>query len=361
MKQRLRALAKRLLRPAWRRIRTRIVTSVIEELDSRVGRVQTASQIELLHATIRELRETLDARLSAQIDATTALMLGELAKLERLSAGVETSLRQAITEREERADARFDDVQIRLAANTGISDVGKLAARVENLIERFRARPYMDHDVFAQRNGEVPAGPAGFDYLGFEDIFRGSEELIQARQRVYLQFFRAGERVLDVGCGRGEFLSVLDEARVHGLGVDTNATMIEHCLARGLTTVERIDANTFLDRNGDPLDGVFSAQVIEHLQFEDLTRFLALACRRLRSGGVFVAETVNPHSIEAMKTFYVDLTHVKPLFPETMLFLARNAGFAKAKIFYPNGSGFGETADWTQHEYALVAWKHPDA
>lgn len=353
-------VAKRLLRPLWRRVRARIVTAVLEETQPRQRYGE--HQIELLHALIRELRETLSVRMSGHIDAATGLLLGELAKVEARFAALDTrfaelelSAARRVGAAEDRLNRRLDEVWAKLRELDALD-------RVETLADRFKAAPYMDHDVFGPgANGVVPARePGGFDYLGFENVFRGSEALVRDRQRVYLQFFQPGQRVLDVGCGRGEFLSVLAGADVAAVGVDTNAAMVEHCRAAGFGSVEQTDVNAFLERSEERFDGIFSAQVIEHLQFEDLNRFFALAARRLRPGGIFIAETVNPHSIEAMKTFYVDLTHVKPLFPETMLFLARNAGFANAKIFYPNGRGFGRPDDWTQHEYALVAWKGDD-
>jgi SAM-dependent methyltransferase len=100
---------------------------------------------------------------------------------------------------------------------------------------------------------------------------------------------------------------------------------------------------------------VFSAQVVEHMPPEVLKRFLAVAARKLRPGGLLVAETVNPHSVAALKAFWVDITHQHPLFPETMLALARIAGFGSAYVFHPNGVGDVERDRYTTGEYAVVA------
>jgi len=62
--------------------------------------------------------------------------------------------------------------------------------------------------------------------------------------------------------------------------------------------------------------------VIEHLSYDELLRFLTLAHRKLRPGGILIAETVNPHSLSAFKTFWVDPTHVSPIFPEVAAALA---------------------------------------
>ena len=86
-----------------------------------------------------------------------------------------------------------------------------------------------------------------------------------------------------------------------------------------------------------------------------LKQFLALAARKLRPGGLLVAETVNPHSAAALKAFWVDVTHQHPLFPETMLALCRIAGFDAAYVFHPNGVGDVEVDRFTTGEYAVVA------
>jgi hypothetical protein len=91
------------------------------------------------------------------------------------------------------------------------------------------------------------------------------------------------------------------------------------------------------------------------MRYETLLRFLSLARVKLASGGLFVAETVNPHSIPALKAFWVDLTHEKPIFPEVALALCRLHGFESAGIFFPNGSGDLESDRRNQGEYAVVA------
>jgi len=88
---------------------------------------------------------------------------------------------------------------------------------------------------------------------------------------------------------------------------------------------------------------VFSAQVIEHLEYEDLVRFHDEAYRALQPGGVFIAETVNPHSIQAFKSFWTDLTHRVPIFPEVAVMLCLVAGFSEATVLFPNGTGDLET------------------
>jgi cyclopropane fatty-acyl-phospholipid synthase-like methyltransferase len=131
---------------------------------------------------------------------------------------------------------------------------------------------------------------------------------------------------------------MLDRARDAGLTV-TLGDAVEYL--RGLP-----------DRS---LGTVVSIEVVEHLSVETMRAFFAESARVLSEGGLFVAETVNPHSPAALKTFWLDLTHVRPLFPESLLLLARESGFSEGRIVFPNGKGSLDADLREQGEYALVA------
>lgn len=174
------------------------------------------------------------------------------------------------------------------------------------------------------------------DYFAFEARMRGSRADIRERQRHYVADFAGAAPVLDVGCGRGEFLSLLREAGIAAAGVDNDRDMVEICRADDLT-VEHDDALAYLARlEHGSLGGVFAAQVVEHLPPGPLLRFLELACAKLRPGGVVVAETMNPLSFVALKNYFADLTHAQPLVPETLVMLARQAGFTATEIRFLN-------------------------
>jgi len=178
-------------------------------------------------------------------------------------------------------------------------------------------------------------GPSldAYKYLGFEDQFRGSRDAIRARFESYLPLFEGGSDVLDVGCGRGEFLDLLKARGVSARGIDLNHEMAEVCRARGLDVTEA-DAVGYLSRLADAsLGGIFSAQVVEHLQPGYLLRFLELAFVKLRPGGRLVLETLNPACWVAFFDSYIrDITHVWPLHPETLKYLVVASGFTKATI-----------------------------
>jgi SAM-dependent methyltransferase len=185
-----------------------------------------------------------------------------------------------------------------------------------------------------------PAVPPGLGslpgeaYVRFEDRHRGSRAEIRQRQRGYLELFPAGP-ILDVGCGRGEFLDLCREAKVEARGIDTDAGMVATCREAGLD-VEQADALAYLAALGDgTLGGVFCAQVIEHLPPEALVALVRLARAKLRAGGVLLCETPNPACLTVFSgAFYVDLTHVKPIHPEAARFVLEAAGFEAVELRY---------------------------
>jgi len=181
-----------------------------------------------------------------------------------------------------------------------------------------------------------PAAASVPDYFAFESRMRGSVEAIRERQRRYVGDFRDAGPVLDIGCGRGELLMLLREKGIDARGIDADADMVAFARGEGLD-VEQADLVEHLDRLDDAsLGGIFMGQVVEHLPPAVLVRSLELAARRLRPGGVLVAETINPLSPIALRNYYADLTHAQPLVPETLELLARQSGFAETEVRFLN-------------------------
>jgi glycosyltransferase involved in cell wall biosynthesis/SAM-dependent methyltransferase len=208
--------------------------------------------------------------------------------------------------------------------------------------------------VLGYSDGTTPVSAAAL-YRRFEDVFRGSESFIRDRQRAYVELLRGHPPVLDVGCGRGELLDLLAEENLPARGVDIDPGMADRCREKG-HDVELADGLEYLAKLPDgSLGSIFSAQVIEHLPYQALIRFFGLAHAKLNESGVFIAETVNPHSVGAFKSFWVDPTHTAPIFPELAVLLSRVHGFHSATILFPNGSGDLERDLREQGEYALVA------
>jgi len=172
-------------------------------------------------------------------------------------------------------------------------------------------------------------------YVGFEDQFRGSPEEIRRRVQDYLTIFEHASDVLDVGCGRGEFLELLRDRGLRARGIDVNPAMVEVCRGKGLEA-ETADALAYVRALPDgSLGGLFSAQVVEHLEPRYLTRLLDAAFDKLRPGAPIVLETINPACWFAFFESYIrDLTHVRPVHPDTLKFLLIATGFQRVEITY---------------------------
>ncbi len=181
----------------------------------------------------------------------------------------------------------------------------------------------------------APSHELGHQYVGFEDRFRGDPADIRARQADYADIFAGQSNVLDVGCGRGEFLSLLRERGVSAVGIDVNSAMVSVCREQGLEAVHA-DAVTYLRAQAPgSLGGLLAAQVVEHLEPAYLAQFLEAAFGALRPGAPIVLETINPACWFAFFESYVrDITHVRPLHPDTLSYLMVASGFTGVDIRY---------------------------
>jgi O-antigen chain-terminating methyltransferase len=180
-------------------------------------------------------------------------------------------------------------------------------------------------------------------YFNFENTFRGTEEAIRQRQAFYLKMFQdavtqqgvdsANALILDVGCGRGELLHAFKDAGLSARGIELSRKMVEYCSWRGLEAVHA-DAIEYLAGLDDAsVFGIVGLEFIEHIGIRDLNHFFRLAHKKLQSGGLLVVETVNPESLYAMRWFYLDYSHHKPLLSAFVEFLLEQAGFKERELF----------------------------
>ena len=177
----------------------------------------------------------------------------------------------------------------------------------------------------------------------FEDEFRGTSDEIRERYADLASRFDGVTPVVDLGCGRGEFLELLAARGVEARGVEIDPRLVKSLLARGLD-VDHADAVGWLRRAEDAsLGGIALIQVIEHLSPQEVVDLVALAHRKVRSGGRVLVETLNPQSLYIYaRAFYADPTHDNPVHPAYLEFLFREAGFSNVHIEWRSEPQNGE-------------------
>jgi O-antigen chain-terminating methyltransferase len=178
----------------------------------------------------------------------------------------------------------------------------------------------------------IPAGP-GFDYGRFAERFRGSEEYVKSGQQFYLPYFAACRSVLDIGCGRGEFLEMMRAAGVPARGIDLSQESVATCRHKGLEA-ETADLFAWLANCPEAsLDGIFCSQVVEHLQPARLPEMIKLCASRLARGGVIAIETPNPECLAIFAThFYLDPTHHRPVPHPLLAFYLEEFGMGNIEV-----------------------------
>lgn len=178
-------------------------------------------------------------------------------------------------------------------------------------------------------------------YADFEDEFRGLKEEIKEGLRVFLPFIQSLEdshrecHVLDLGCGRGEWLELLRQIGIKARGVDINSVFIDELRENGLDII-RADVFSFLKESGPSSYTAVSAfHLIEHLPPSSRILLLDEIYRVLIPGGMAIIETPNPRNIlVGSGDFYRDPEHITPVFPDTMAFVAENMGFIDSEAYF---------------------------
>jgi len=207
------------------------------------------------------------------------------------------------------------------------------------------------------------------DYASLEERFRGSQEYVREKQRFYLPFFAGRSDVVDLGCGRGEFLELMREAGVAARGVELSPELAGVCRSKGLE-VECGDVLQFLPELADgSLGGVFSAHVVEHVPPERLPALIRAAAAKLRPDGVLAIETPNPECLAIFAThFYLDPTHVRPVPAGLLRFYLEESGLGRIEVHRLSPaledapSLASLPADFREAffgglDYAIVGWK----
>lgn len=298
----------------------------IGELRTDIGRMQESARVRAAE------REREDIRLLRTLADVQNAFMQRIALLD-------TELRQAIERRTELAEERVQSAALTAVAETRGELEGKvheelrlLRQRVGAILAREGSAENLDG---AARNAAHALAPpqAYFDALRFSDRFRGTPESVREKLRVHVGLFEGQSPVLDLGCGRGEFLGLLAEAGIEAIGVEADPELVLIGEAAGHRVVAA-DLFAYLEtREPESAGGIFSAHVIEHMTPSDLARLVALSWRVLRPGGLLVFETPNPACLAIFATyFYLDPTHVRPVPSELARYLLEEKGFRDIQV-----------------------------
>lgn len=184
-------------------------------------------------------------------------------------------------------------------------------------------------------------------YKAFEDQHRGSREIIKARLAVYTPFIKKVQalhtpaQALDLGCGRGEWLELLQDNQLEASGIDLDDGMLSACRSRGLN-VQTGDAIAHLQSlPNDSLSIVSGFHIAEHLSLDDLQSLIRESLRVLKPAGLLILEVPNTENlVVGTSSFYLDPTHQRPLPSALLSFLVGYLGFARSKVL-----GLQESAD----------------
>lgn len=298
------------------------------------------SRLRTLDEQLTELTHVVGEASSRTTDHITAIKQvlstkADEAKLTTLQAILE-ELKPTLRDRIETASRAVENVA-----------QGMLATRRELMHMRLRLeRAAADSSastspvlIPAIESGETDTNSLDSFYVALEDQFRGSRQLITERCQAYLPYIRSAlERtgdggVLDIGCGRGEWLEVLREAGIEARGIDLNELQVLDCQAARLD-VQKAEAISYLRGLPDAsLAVVTGLHIVEHIPFPSLVALFDEVCRVLKPGGAVIFETPNPenHDVGAC-TFYMDPTHLHPLPPALLEFVALVRGFGEVEI-----------------------------
>ena len=201
--------------------------------------------------------------------------------------------------------------------------------RVIRLRQRSAAPPAPSAPQTLAPSGALP----DLDYTRFAHRFRGPEEVVRRTEEFYRPYFAQCRNVLDIGCGRGEFLGLMREMGVPARGIDLGEESVAQCRGKGLDA-EAADLFAFLGPHTEgEFDGIFASQIVEHIDPARLPAMIRLCAASLCRGGVIAIETPNPDCLAIFATyFYLDPTHTRPVPHPLLRFYLEEAGFGQIEV-----------------------------
>lgn len=318
-------------------------------------------------AALRKARQRLVAPPLAEVEHRALVYADDVGRRALERADATDAALDRLAERVDEQDRRLVGASERLhALERVLNDLGSAMSREHGLAgaaEGYREAVYLLHELRRdlrrhelEHTDEPPDSPAPataadggprtdpyagkhprrFDYSGFERRFRGDpDDVRRLLVERYGSLLARHSPVLDIGCGRGELLGALLEQGVEVMGVEPEPSLAAQARERGVPVEESLGADYLRGVEDGSLGAIVCFHVVEHLVVDDLIELLQLAARKLRPGGVFVAETPNPMTFLTLhESYLLDPTHVQPLHPSLLSWLAETAGFRSIEVAY---------------------------
>lgn len=339
------SLMKRLLRPLFNKLASMLGVTGVQE---RLNRLETGvSPSDLVPGMFSMMeRRTLDLSMSQLTPLRDEITASE----ERLMHQIALTSLHAETRLQSLNDALVAYVDAKQLQNESTIDefvkqqtflISEIRQSVDTIRRQLSAAPSgATPRTESSVTGTTPIIDDGL-YVALENHFRGSRDAVAQRQQDYLPMLptviTSSSPLIDLGCGRGEWLKVTRDHGIPSLGVDSNTVCIAECKEENLDVVQE-DLLTFLtDRPASSVGAYTLFQVLEHLPFPVLVDALREMRRTLVPGGRLIAEVPNAKNLRVSAgTFWIDPTHQRPLFPELLLFLAKEVGFSQTDGHYTN-------------------------
>lgn len=301
------------------------VSQDIEQMNQRAGDIERA--VCGIQKQIDELREEVQRNSVSDAEITARLNVLEALRNDIETISINLRNNNAAIER-----LSADDEFAKLKLNVIEKGMKNNRLRINQQSTAVLAAPAAEA---ASGGGESEYDE--IDYFDFENHFRGSIESIRKAQEIYLEYFRDKTNVVDIGCGRGEFLSLMKDNGINARGVDIYQPYADYCNMKGLSA-ECGDGVKYLSEQ-ESVDGIFVGQVVEHLKTGEIIRLCNTAYEKLTEGGCIVIETPNPTSLAIYtNAFYIDPSHMKPVHPLTMKYFLEKAGFKNISVVYTEQS-----------------------
>jgi O-antigen chain-terminating methyltransferase len=282
-------------------------------------------ELENMGAIYQHQMQELSSALSGLFQKTVALIDVKDKEWDALSNNHVAMIFKSLEWRVDQLEAQYKDANMLMKRFLDLKE--KLTALTATLEEKKMPTP--------GQIGEILEPLEDWRYTGFENRFRGAEDTVKMQLEEYLSFFKKGKKVLDLGCGRGEFLDLLKSKWIDAEGIDINEQMVKICQDKGLMCKKGDILAQLAEYEDVSIGGIFSSQVIEHLPPSYLKRMLDIAYVKLAPSSPIVLETINPTSVFALvQIYHLDISHKQPIHPQALKYLLESSGFEDIEIQY---------------------------